>query len=204
MSNKIYCDFKKVIKRYQLIITGDVVAVEISADRNSVALLDCLMEYKKEMKGSFSLNYFVVQKGNAIAKETKEIIESYKIDNYVVISEDRTEEVYEILGHKGCTKVALPHNYNDIINCTLMTLMQRKEVAQIHPKRESSEAKNLQFIRPLCTTEDRAIEKYLSKQGKAYIEEVTLLSKLSFIEENIVMPEERVNAQFQFNIYERV
>lgn len=204
MSKHIYRDFKKVIERYSLVTEADSIAVELSGDRNNVVLLDCLLELKKDTKYSFQLQFFVVQTGNELKEETRKIIKTYNITDYTVISAEGTEEIYEIIGKKGCTKVALPHNYNDIINCTFMTLMQRKEVAQIQPKRESTEAQNLQFIRPLCTVDDRSIEKWMKKQEKDYVEEATLFSKLAFIEEKVVMPDRKVNTQFEFNIYESV
>ena len=85
-----------------------------------------------------------------------------------------------------------------------MTLLERKEVAEIHPKRESSNEKNLEFIRPLCTVEDAMIQTWMEEQDKTYTQEVSMFSKMACLEEKIVMPNRQVNTQFKFNIYERV
>ncbi len=203
MAKKIYQEFKKMVDSYEMITGQDIIAVEVSAEANSVAVLDCLMEYAKEVEKGIALRFFVVQGREGITAETRQVLETYKISNYTVLSE-KEKEVYEIIRREGCTKVALSHNYNDILNSTFMTLLERKEVAEIHPKRESSNEKNLEFIRPLCTVEDAMIQTWMEEQDKTYTQEVSMFSKMACLEEKIVMPNRQVNTQFKFNIYERV
>ena len=204
MTKKIYQQFKKMVDNYEMITRRDIIAVEVSAEPNSVAMLDCLMEYAKEVENDITLRFFVVQGREEITAQTRQVMETYKISDYTILSAEEEDEVYEIIGREGCTKVALPHNYNDILNSTFMTLMERKEVAEIHPKRESSRGKNLEFIRPLCAVEDAMIQAWMEGQNKAYVEELSMFSKIACLEEKVVMPNRQVNTQFKFNIYERV
>lgn len=200
----IYRDFKKMVDRYQLITKGDVIAVEISADKNCFVLMSCLNEYCKEMNQMFELKYFHVQNKEEVSENEKQIIETFEIKEYTVLEEEKADEVYERMKELGCTKVALPNNYNDILNSTFMTFIQRKEAAQIQPKRTSTRVNELNFIRPLCIIEDSKIKKAMEEIGVPIVEEFSLLSKLAYIEENVVMPEKTKTARYEFNIYERI
>ncbi|MDO5519701.1 MAG: ATP-binding protein [bacterium] len=200
----IYKDFKKMVKRYHLIMEKDIIAVEISADKNSLTLLSCLNEFCKENGSAFELRYFLVKEGNEISKEMQQIIEAFEIKEYVCLEQENIDEVYIKMQEQGCTKVALPNNYNDIINSTFMTLMQRKEAAQLQPKRCSNQVEKLQFIRPLCIIEDTSIIKWLEGMQIQVVEELTLLSRLAFVEEDVVYSEYGQNAKYEFSIYERI
>ncbi len=199
----IYKDFKKMVNRYQLIAPNDKIAVEISADKNCLLVMSCLKEFQKEEK-TFDLQYFIVKKENKLTKIQEEIISAFEIQEYVELDDKKVEDVYDRMERLGCTKVALPHNYNDIVNSTFMTFMQRKQAAQIQPKRTSKHVSKLQFIRPLCIVEDAKILKWIDVIDMELVEEISLLSKLAFIEEGIVVPEKSIATQFEFNIYERI
>ncbi|MDO5291676.1 MAG: ATP-binding protein [bacterium] len=200
----IYKDFKKMVEKYQLIVEKDVVAVEISADKNSLVLLSCLYEFCKENNHAFELKYFLVKNAEGISKQVQDIINTFEIKEYVVLDQENEDMVYVTMQEQGCTKIALPNNYNDIINSTFMTLMQRKEAAQIQPKRSSNHVTQLQFIRPLCIIEDASMIKWLKSIDVEVIEELTLLSRLAFVEEDVVYAQKGQNAKYEFSIYERV
>lgn len=203
VTDTVYKKVVEMVEKYQLINTKDCIAVEVSNDKNSIVLLECLLRLKEEGTIKFDLEYFVLEQKGSILEEITALLSDYKIHTYHRIKAENIEEVYTMVSETGCNVIALPNNYNDIVNMTFMTFMQRKEAATIHPKSDTKQLIHTVCIRPLCLVEECEIRSYLEKKGKDGSEAMTVFKQLSYLEEGLQYDQDTNAATYHFNVYER-
>lgn len=201
MSNT-YHKVVKVVNKYNLISPGDKIAVEVSADKNSYMLMQCLRKFQQEADKNFEIEYFVVEKDNKNSSQVEEILKAYEIHKYHSVKEENVEEIYTMIEEVGCNVIALPINYNDILNLTFMTLMERKKAPKIYPKSVAKESKSIEVIRPLCIVEDKDIVKDLKNMKMEITEDTAIFGKLSYIEEGIHKDKCQNSVKYHFSVYE--
>lgn len=136
----LFSRFTKAIVEYELIQSGDKIAVCVSGGKDSFAMAKLFQELKRHNKIPFELEFLVMDPG--YNKENREIIEKNAslLDIPVSVFEtDIFESVFNIekspcylcarmrrghLYHRakdlGCNKIALGHHYDDVIETILM------------------------------------------------------------------------------------
>lgn len=177
---KIVSTMHRAIKEYNMIEDGDKIAVGISGGKDSLTLLACLSQYKKQVKYSFELIAIAID----IFGET----DYSKIENFckeigvefVVVRSRIKEIVFDIRKEKnpcslcanlrrgmlnskakelGCNKVALGHHADDFIQTFFMSFSKENRLNSFWPLSYLSNT-NLYVIRPLLYVwEDSIIEK---------------------------------------------
>lgn len=202
-NKSVYKKFLQVIDKYTMIEEGDCIAVEVSLEKNALLLMNCMMKLQKEMKNAFGIKYFIVSDGKEVSNDVKNLIEQYQIQVTIVQSSDYNQ-IYSEMKEAGCTKVALPINYTNVINTTFMTFMQKKEVAKMHPMSELREMEGLSFIRPLCLIEEHVVLDWMQKMEVDVKEEESLFATMALVEEGFISKPNLEFARFHFAVYEGI
>ena len=176
-NEKIYLPFVKAVEKYCLISDGDKIAVCISGGKDSMLMAKLFMEYQKESRINFKVEYIVMDPG--YNEENRRQIEHniellgipavvFQSDIFDVINDVdkspcylcarmRRGCLYGKAKELGCNKIALGHHYDDVIETTLLSIFYSAEFKTMMPKLHSDNFKGMELIRPLYLIKEKDI-----------------------------------------------
>ena len=187
---KIWTNFIKGIKEFDMIKDGDKIAVCISGGKDSMLLAKCLQELKKHRKVDFELVFLSMDPGyNEINKqkvisnakllnipltifETKIFDAVEHIDSHpcYVCARMRRGYLYEKAKELGCNKIALGHHFDDVIETILMGMLYGAQMQTMMPKVVSTSHPGMELIRPLYYVKEASIINWKEKHNLEFIE----------------------------------
>lgn len=166
---KIWNQFVKAIREFEMIKEGDKIAVCISGGKDSFLLAKCMQEIQRHKKMNFELIFLVMNPGyNELNKE--KIIENAEILNVpitmfetnifnavfniennpcYICARMRRGHLYKKAKELGCNKIALGHHFDDVIETILMGMMYGSQFQTMMPKLHSTFHEGMELIRPL-------------------------------------------------------
>jgi tRNA(Ile)-lysidine synthase TilS/MesJ len=173
----LFSKFLKGINEYQLIQENDKIGVCISGGKDSLILAKLFQIYQKYSKVSFSLEYIVMNPG--YNKENLQLIQDnlnllgipakiYDTDIFQIANQQikspcflcakmRRGALYHIASSLGCNKIALGHHYDDVIETTLMNMLNSGSFQTMLPKLHATNFPNMELIRPLYFVREKDI-----------------------------------------------
>lgn len=165
------------IKEYQLINSGDKIAVCISGGKDSMLMAKCMQHLQKYSEIPFDVEYLVMNPGyNEINRQ--KIIENAKIlDIPIKMFETQIFDIvadiddspcylcarmrrgylYSHAKELGCNKIALGHHFDDVIETILMGMLYGGQVQTMMPKLHSSNFEGMELIRPMYMVKENDI-----------------------------------------------
>ncbi|MGN0614179.1 MAG: tRNA 2-thiocytidine biosynthesis TtcA family protein [Porcipelethomonas sp.] len=173
----IWNRFIKGIKEYQLIESGDRIAVCISGGKDSMLLAKCMQRLQKYSEVPFEVVYLVMDPGyNPINRQKIisnaqmigipiQIFETQIFDIVAEIDDSpcylcarmRRGHLYSKAKELGCNKIALGHHFDDVIETILMGMLYGAQVQTMMPKLHSSNFEGMELIRPLYMVKEADI-----------------------------------------------
>ena len=185
----IFTKFAKGICTYEHVTPGDKIAVCISGGKDSMLMAKCFQELKRHNKFEFEVKYLVMDPG--YSPENRRVIEenARRLDIPITIYEsDIFDAVYDIekspcylcarmrRGHLysyakelGCNKIALGHHYDDVIETTLMNMLNAGSFQTMLPKVHSDNYKGMELIRPMYYIREKDILLFCEKMNLSFI-----------------------------------
>ena len=174
---KLWSKFIKAIKEYQLIKPGDSICVCISGGKDSMLLGKLFQVLHKHSDFPFEVKYLVmnpgynernielIKKNLGILGIPAEIVETniFEIANAqtkspcFLCAKMRRGALYTIAKKMGCNKIALGHHYDDVIETTLMNLLNSGSFQTMLPKLHSTNYPGMELIRPMYFIRERDI-----------------------------------------------
>ena len=175
--SKLWSKFVKALKEYELLKPNDVVCCCISGGKDSMVMAKLFQELKKHSDFEFEVKYLVMDPG--YNKENLDLIlENLKILN--IPAEVRQTDIFEIANMQikspcylcakmrrgalyniaksmGCNKIALGHHYDDVIETTLMNMLNAGSFQTMLPKLHSQNFEDMELIRPLYLIREKDI-----------------------------------------------
>ena len=150
--------FIAAVKRYELVVPGDRIAVCISGGKDSMLMAKLFQELKRHNKFSFELVFLVMDPGYTEANRKKieenarllnvpiTVFESNIFDSVFHIEKSpcylcarmRRGYLYSKAQSLGCNKIALGHHYDDVIETVLMGMLYGGQVQTMMPKLHST------------------------------------------------------------------
>jgi tRNA 2-thiocytidine biosynthesis protein TtcA len=174
---QIWYEFIGGIKDYQLIKTGDKIAVCISGGKDSMLLAKCMQELHKYTEVPFDLKFLVMNPG--YNEQNKQMIldnaellhvpitmfETRIFDIVANVEETpcylcarmRRGYLYKQAQELGCNKIALGHHFDDVIETILMSMLYGAEIKTMMPKLHSTNYEGMELIRPLYLVKEADI-----------------------------------------------
>ena len=170
--------FIAAVKRYELIVPGDRIAVCISGGKDSMLLAKLMQELQKHTDRPFELVFLVMDPGyrpenRRLIEENAQrlripitVFESNIFDVTTVVDRNpcylcarmRRGFLYSRAQALGCNKIALGHHMSDVIETTLLGLFYGAQMQSMPPKLRSRNFPGMELIRPLyCVHEDSII-----------------------------------------------
>ena len=187
---KIWNQFTKGIREFDMIQNGDKIAVCISGGKDSMLLAKCMQELQRHGKIEFELVFLVMNPGyNEINKQ--KIINNAKLLNIpITMFESNIFEVVEKIddhpcyicarmrrGHLyrkakelGCNKIALGHHFDDVVETILMGMLYGSQMQTMMPKLHSTFHEGMELIRPLYYVKEENIVKWKEKNDLHFIQ----------------------------------
>lgn len=175
----IWTKFLQGVRAYNLIQSGDKIAVCISGGKDSVLLAKCVQELKRHSDVDFDVEFIVMDPGYApenlaLIKGNLALMEIpakiYQSDIFGVndliggehpcylCARMRRGFLYARAQELGCNKIALGHHMSDVIETTLMSMLFGGQIQGMMPKIKSTHFDGMELIRPLyCVNEDDII-----------------------------------------------
>ena len=172
----------KAIMDYGMLSEGDKIAVAVSGGKDSMTLLHIL----NDRRAFVPIKYKVIALhidlgyprscGAKLEKYFKKIGIEYHIEkvdtlkktpradiNCFWCSWNRRKALFETSDRLKCTKIALGHHKDDIIETILMNMFFQGEISAMAPKQELFKGK-ITLIRPLAYVEEDLIRRFVREQ----------------------------------------
>jgi len=186
----IWNPFIESVKRYKLIEENDRIAVCISGGKDSLLLALLMKMLQRYSEFPFHLEYIVMDPGYLPENREKILnnasllgidvkifntdifnsVENIKNSPCYVCARMRRGYLYEFAQSLGCTKIALGHHLDDVIETTVMAMFYGAQLQGMLPKLRSTNHQGMQLIRPLYTVEEDAIISWRDYNGLTFLQ----------------------------------
>lgn len=179
---KILGHMRKAIQQYNLINDGDHICVGISGGKDSLVMLNGLVLLKKFIGINYDITALTIdlqfngKEGNYtdIHRFCQELGVNYHIERThigEIVFNIRKEEnpcslcarmrrgaLYNMAEKLNCNKIALGHNYDDVVETFIMNLFTEGRIGCFSPATYLEDRK-IHIIRPLVLAPERTIKK---------------------------------------------
>ena len=186
---RIWAKFLKAIEEYKLVNDGDKICVCISGGKDSMLMAKLFQELKKHSKINFEVVYLVMNPGYsddnfnlikdnlkllnipAIIKETNifDVANNMDKNPCFICARMRRGALYQMASDMGCNKIALGHHYDDVIETTLMNMLNSGTFQTMLPKLHSDNFDNMELIRPLYLIREKDISTWVNSNNLHFI-----------------------------------
>src|SRR3954465_12485581 len=172
LEKRLLRDAGRAISEFQLVEPGDRILVGISGGKDSFTLLQLLQELQRSAPIDFSLVACNLDQGHPGFPAAQ--LEAYlrgqgvevvmlREDTYSVVkrlvpegktacsvcSRLRRGILYRAAQELGCTKIALGHHRDDLVESLLMSMLFTGKMRTMPPRLRSDDGRNV-VVRPLC------------------------------------------------------
>ena len=216
---------EKAVGDYRMIAAGDRVLVGVSGGVDSFVLLDLLnspmiftppfsilaahidLGFDAAGEGAARVAARLKETGIPLISERTDIgpvahSEVNRKNPCFLCSRLRRRRLFEIAAAEGCTKVALAHHRDDIIETLLINMFYAREISTMVPD-QSIFGGELHIIRPLSYIGEDLVKKYARERQFPAIENLCPTSKVSrrTYVKNLLAELERDNKDIRDNIF---
>lgn len=183
---RIWSKFVRAISEFNLVEEGDRVGVAVSGGKDSMLMAKLFQELKRHWKVNFHMEFIAMDPGYHESNRKLliencnylniplHIFESHIFDVVDNIAKDypcyicakmRRGALYSKAQQLGCSKLALGHHFNDVIETTLLNLFYGGSFKTMLPKLKSKNFKNIELIRPLYFVEESNVKAFMKNAG---------------------------------------
>ena len=202
---RLWCNFTKALKIYDLLQEGDRIAVCISGGKDSTLLAMLFKELLRHSEFPFEVEYIVMDPG--YRPENRALIESnvsllglpvHIFEANIFDSVHNVEKnpcylcarmrrgyLYKFAQDLGCNKIALGHHYDDVIETTLMGMLYGGQIQTMMPKLKSTNFQGMELIRPLYLIREHDIELWRDYNELKFLRCACRFTEASEIDENL-------------------
>lgn len=181
---QLYSYTRKAIDHYQLIESGDKIAIGISGGKDSLTLLYALSGLRRFYPQKFDLVAVTVDLGyenfdlTAVSKPCHDLDVSYHIVNTEIakiLFEERNEKptcslcakmrkgaLNQAIKELGCNKVAYAHHMDDVIETAFLSMIFEGRF-YVFPPKTYMEDSDLTIIRPLIYVSEAEVKGFRNK-----------------------------------------
>ncbi len=185
----IWGSFTKAIKTYNLVEPGDNICVCISGGKDSMLMALLFKQLHAHSDFPFNVRYLVMNPGYneknleqikhnldlleipaSIAKtDIFDIANNTDRSPCYLCAKMRRGALYRIAKDWGCNKIALGHHYDDVIETTLMNMLNSGSFQTMLPKLVSTHYAGMEVIRPLYFVREADIIDFAKKNDLHFI-----------------------------------
>ena len=201
----LWSRFVKGLKEYKLLAPGDKVCVCISGGKDSMCLAKLFMLLTRHSDFDFDVHFLVMNPG--YNKENYDLIKSnieklhipatfidtdiFEIANArdpknacFLCAKMRRGALYNAAKKLGCNKIALGHHYDDVIETTLMNMLNSGSFQTMLPKLHSTNFEGMELIRPMYFVREKDIKAWAKHHDLHFIQCACRFTEEAAINEN--------------------
>lgn len=187
---QIWTKVNRAVRDYELIQSGDRIAVCISGGKDSMLMALCMSRLSRYGKIPFTAEYLVMDPGYSSANRRKIEENAARLDIPVTIRETNiftsveSEEsnpcflcarlrrgwLYKTAKEMGCNKIALGHHFDDVIETILMGMLYGSQMQTMLPKLHSENYVGMELIRPLYLVREKDIIDWARLNSLSFIQ----------------------------------
>ena len=177
--------FGRAIHRYEMIEEGDQIAVAVSGGKDSLSLLHLLLAARRRAPIPYDLVAIHIDlgfdgTGEKLEPHLRHLGIPYHVEKTRIgliahspvnrenpcflCARFRRKRLFELATDMGCTKIAMAHHRDDIIETLLLNMFYSGEFGTMTPNQSLFEGK-FSIIRPLALTDEDAIRRYATAKG---------------------------------------
>ena len=175
---ELWNPFIAAVKRYELVLAGDRIAVCISGGKDSMLMAVMMRLLQRVSDVPFELVYLIMDPGYSAENRAKiegnaallklpvtffetnvfEVANAQEHSPCYLCAKMRRGHLYAKAKEMGCNKIALGHHFSDVIETTVMSMLYGAQLQGMIPKLHSTNYPGMELIRPLyCVHEDDII-----------------------------------------------
>ncbi len=186
---KLWARFISAIKEYELIKPNDKVCVCISGGKDSMLMAKLFQELQRHSDFEFEVKYLVMNPGynehnlnhikmnlellqipaTIVDTDIFEIANSQEKSPCYLCAKMRRGALYKIASDLGCNKIALGHHFDDVIETTLMNMLNAGSFQTMLPKLHSDNHEGMELIRPMYLIRERDIKNWAKYNDLRFI-----------------------------------
>lgn len=186
---EIWAPFINAIKDYNLIESGDKIAVCISGGKDSMLLAVLIKQLQQFSDVPFEVKYIVMDPGYNKQNLQKIIDNAHLLEIPITVFNSNIFETCEEITQSpcylcarmrrgnlyakakelGCNKIALGHHKSDVIETTLMSALFSGQLQSMPPKLKSKNFEGMELIRPLYCVLEKDIIKWKNYNNLEFI-----------------------------------
>lgn len=186
---KIWTKFRRGVRDYKLINSGDKIAVCISGGKDSILMAMCIRRLQRNGEIPFEAEYIAMDPGYSPenAEKIKENcsmldlpVSFYKTNIFesaekspknpcFLCSKLRRGWLYKKAQELDCNKIALGHHFDDVIETILMGMLYGSQMQTMMPKLHSENYSGMELIRPLYLVRETDIIEWTDFNNLSFI-----------------------------------
>ena len=186
---RLWAPFIKALKEYELLKPNDKVCVCISGGKDSMLMAKLFQELKRHSDFEFEVKYLVMNPGynEANLNHIKANLELLQIPATIIetdifeIANAQTKTpcylcarmrrgaLYKLAKDLGCNKIALGHHFDDVIETTLMNMLNAGSFQTMLPKLHSDNNEGMELIRPLYLIREKDVKAWANYNDLKFI-----------------------------------
>lgn len=173
----IWRKFVLGIDEYDLIKSGDRIAVCISGGKDSFLMAKCFQELQRRSPVKFEVVFLTMNPGYspqnmqqilANAEKLNIPLKVFDTDIYDIVEKAggtpcylcarmRRGYLYKNAQNFGCNKIALAHHFDDAVETILLSMFYGSEYRTMMPKLKSTNYEGMELIRPMYKIREKDI-----------------------------------------------
>lgn len=187
---ELWSPFCKAIRRYQLILPGDKIAVCISGGKDSMLMAKMMQMLHRHTEIPFDVEYLIMDPGyNEINRKKVESNARFLEIPYTIFESDIFEVanaqdrnpcflcarmrrgcLYKKAQEMGCNKIALGHHFDDVIGTTVMGMFYGGQLQAMPPKLRAKNFPGMELIRPLYMVHEEDVIAWKNANELSFIQ----------------------------------
>jgi tRNA(Ile)-lysidine synthase TilS/MesJ len=188
--HRLWRKFTKALIIYDLIKRDDHICVCISGGKDSMLLALLFKHLQRYSEIPFKVSYLVMNPGyndlnfevikhniellqipaTIVSTDIFEIANSTDRKPCYLCAKMRRGALYRIAKDLGCNKIALGHHYDDVIDTTLMNMLNAGSFQTMLPKLHSDHYGNMEVIRPMYLIREQDIVSFQKYNNLTFIQ----------------------------------
>ena len=196
--------FMRAIRDYALLSPGDRIAVCISGGKDSMLLGKLMQLLQRHSEVPFEAVYLIMDPGYRPEVRARVEENARRLELPYTLFES---DVFEVAGGQdehpcflcarmrrgclygkakalGCTKIALGHHYDDVIETTLMAMLHGGQIQAMPPKLKAANFPGMELIRPLYLVREADIIAWRDTFGLEFIRCACSLTEAAAVDES--------------------
>ena len=185
----LWCKFTKALKTYELLSPNDKICVCISGGKDSMVMALLFKLLSRHSDFPFEVEYLVMNPGYSeanmkallhnldlleipatiVSTDIFEIANAASRSPCYLCAKMRRGALYRIAKDLGCNKIALGHHYDDVIETTLMNMLNSGSFQTMLPKLPSTNYDGMELIRPLYLVREEDIVDFASREDLRFL-----------------------------------